>query len=142
VSIAAAFGGPFFTDRPATPEGSAHTHEEMGALGLRLDTWRPRFNLHALAAVGLHHLSATYDARGVPPGPPTTLHILTPQSIWSPALTVAAGASVRLGPRLGVSLQVAALIVSPSLELTSNGRSLGTIGGPSLLPTLSAWTTL
>jgi hypothetical protein len=142
VSIIATFAGPFFTDRPPTPDGSAHTHEEMGGVGLRLETWRPRVNLHALATVGIHHMSATYDMRGAPPGPPAMLHVLTPQSIWNPAVTLAAGASVRLSPRVGVSLQVAALVVQPSLELVANGRSLGTLGSPSLLPTLSAWTTL
>ncbi len=142
VSFAAGFAGPFFTDRPGTPDGSAHTSEELGGLGLRVDTWRPVWNLHALGTVGLHHVHATYDARGVPPNPPTALHFFTPQSVWNPAVTLAAGASVRLSRWLGVSVQIAAILIEPALDVVTNGRSVGTLGGPSLLPTLSAWTTL
>jgi hypothetical protein len=142
VSFTASVCGPFFTDRPSTPVGSAHTREEMGGIGLRADTWRPVFNLHALGIVGLHHVSAAYDARGASPTAPTVLHFFTPQSAWNPAVTIGAGASVRLARWVGVSVQVAAVFVEPPLELTSNGRSVGTLGDPSLLPSLSAWTTL
>jgi hypothetical protein len=142
VSFMASFAGPFFTNRPPTPEGSAHTTEELGGIGLRVDTWRPVWNLHALGAVGLHHVRAVYDARGVPANPPTMLHFFTPQSVWNPAVTLAAGASVRVWRWLGVSFQVAAILIEPALDVVTNGRSVGTLGGPSLLPTLSAWTTL
>jgi hypothetical protein len=142
VSFTATFAGPFSTDRPGTPDGSAHTTEELAGIGLRAETWRPRVNLHAVATVGLHHLSAAYDARGTPQMPPAVVHVFTPQSVWNPVATIAAGVSLRASRRLGVSLQVAATFVEPALELVSNGRSLGTLGGPSILSTLSAWTTL
>lgn len=142
VSVTAALAGPFFTDRPPTPEGSAHTREELGGIGLRADTWRARLNAHVAATAGLHHVSATYDARGLPSGTPSTIHFFTPQSVWNPALTVAAGATFRLSRRFGVGLQLSAVFIEPPLALTANGRSLGTLGEPSLLSTLSAWTTL
>jgi hypothetical protein len=142
VSFTATFAGPFFTDRPGTPDGSAHTGEELGALGLRADTWRSRLNLHALATVGLHHVSAAYDARGMSPTSVPPLHVVTPQSLWNPAITLAVGASLRLSDRVGVSLQLAAIFVDSALSLVSNGRDVGTLGAPSLLPTLSAWTAL
>jgi hypothetical protein len=142
VSIAATFAGPFFTDRPPTTGGSARTHEEIAGLGLRLETWRSRLNVHGLASVGVHHVNAIYDQRGVPPGPALTLHSLTPRSLYSPAVTLTVGASLRVSTRLGVSAQVAALLLSPALELFANGHSLGTLGGPSLMPILSAWATL
>jgi hypothetical protein len=141
LSITASFAGPFFTNRPATPDGSAHTSEELAGIGLRLDTSRPVLNFHGVGTVGLHHVSATYDARGAPEMQGGLL-VLSPQSVWNPALTLAAGASVRLTRTLGVSLQVTAVFVEPALELTSNQRSLGTLGNPSLLPALSAWTTI
>jgi hypothetical protein len=142
LSITAGLAGPFFTDRPETPDGSVHTHEEMGGLGLRVDTFRPGLNLHGVATVGLHHVTATYDSRGAPPTAPPTLHVVTPQSAWNPAVTLAVGASLRLSHAIGASLQVAAIFVEPALGLVSNGRAMGTLGDPSLLTTLSAWSTL
>ena len=142
VSITATFAGPFFTDRPGTIDGSARTSEELVGIGLRAETWLERLNFHAVATVGLHHVSAAYDARGVPEVTPMVFHVLTPRSVWNPAITLAAGASLRVSRRFGLSLQLAAVFVEPALELVSNDRPLGTLGGPSLLPTLSGWTTL
>jgi hypothetical protein len=140
VSFVAGAAGPFFTDRPATPVGSAHTREELGFLGLRIETRRPRVNAHAFFGAALHHLRASYDLRGVPAEPPPApFHLLTPQSVWTPVVTLAAGGSVRLSRRGGVSLEVAAIVAQPATELIANERSLGTIGGPSFLQTLSAW---
>ncbi|HEX4406135.1 MAG TPA: hypothetical protein VH560_14960 [Polyangia bacterium] len=137
-SLVAAFAGPFFTDRPPTPGGSAHTREELAVLGIRLETRRRRVNVHAAFMAGLHHLAATYDDRGTT-GPPTVLHLVTPQSVWTPVISLSAGASGRVWHSLGVTVEVTAIVAQPSIEIVANERSLGTIGGPSLLQTLWAW---
>jgi hypothetical protein len=143
LSFTASFAGPFFTQRPPTPDGSAHTHEEMGAIGLRIETWRPLVNVHAVASVGVHHVSAVYDGRGeMAAAAPSAFRIFTPQSVWNPVIALAGGASARLSRHLGVSLQLTVLLIQPALELTSSERSLGILGGPSLLGTVSAWSTL
>jgi hypothetical protein len=138
-SVVASFAGPFSTTRPPTVEGSAHTREELGVAGLRVETRHPRWNVHAMAAVGLHHLSAGYDDRGLAPGPPHVIHVLSPQSTWTPVVALTAGASARLWRRLGASLALTAVVAQPAIEIVANGRALGTIGAPSFLPTLSAW---
>ncbi len=133
-----AVAGPFFTDRPPTPGGSAHTREELALLGIRGETRRLRVNVHATFMVGLHHLMATYDDRGTP-GPPTVLHLVTPQSVWTPVVALSAGASGRVWRSLGLTAEITAIVAQPSIELVANERSLGTIGGPSLMQTLWAW---
>jgi hypothetical protein len=142
VSVAALFAGPFFTDRPATPQGSARTREELASLGFEAATLRPRWNVHGAAAVGFHHARAVYDDRGRPAGPRPELELLSAQSSWSPIVTVSGGASVRARRRLGASLELVAVITQPAIELVANGRALGTLGGPSLLTVLSAWIAL
>ncbi len=137
-SLVTVVAGPFFTDRPPTPDGSAHTREELALLGLRLETRRLRVNVHATFMAGLHHLLATYDDRGTP-GPPTVLHLVTPQSVWTPVVALSAGASGRVWRALGLTAEVTAIVAQPSIELVANERSLGTIGGPSLMQTLWAW---
>jgi len=137
-SFVTAVAGPFFTDRPPTPAGSVHTTEELGLVGFRLETRRPRVNVHAAFMVGLHHLQATYDDRGAP-GPPTVLHVATPQTMWTLIAAAGAGASARVWRSLGLTVEVTAIVAQPSLELVANERSLGTIGGPSLMQTLWAW---
>ena len=100
------------------------------AIGLRIDTERPKLNAHVVGAVGLHHVRADFDARGGSMAPPI-LHVLSPRAVWNPAVTLAAGASLQLTPRLGVSAQLTAVLVEPALEVVSNGRSVGTLGAPS-----------
>jgi hypothetical protein len=139
ISIVGLGAGPFFTDRPATPVGSAHTREELALVGFRLETRRPRVNVHATFTAGMHHLRAEYDARGLPTNPPPPIHLVTLQAPWTPIVAVGAGAGGRIWRRLGVAVEVTALIAQPSLELIANGRSLGVIGGPSLMQTLWAW---
>lgn len=142
VAFTAFFAGPFFTDRPPTPDGSAHTREELGGIGLRADAWRSRLDASIAGTVGLHHLSAVYDDRGVGTAPATAIHFYTPQSVWNPALTVAAGAGWRFSRRFGLAFQLLAIFIESPLALTTNGRTVGALGDPSLLSTLSAWTTL
>jgi len=137
-SLVTTVAGPFFTNRPPTPAGSAHTREELALLGLRVETRRLRVNLHAAFMAGLHHLEATYDDRGTP-GPPTVLHLVTPQSVWTPVVALGAGASGRVWRSLGLTAELTAIVAQPSIELVANDRSLGTIGGPSLMQTLWAW---
>jgi hypothetical protein len=137
-SLVTVAAGPFFTDRPPTPSGSAHTREELALLGIRLETRRLRVNVHATFMAGLHHLVATDDDRGAP-GPPTVLHLVTPQSVWTPVVALSAGASGRVWRALGLTAEVTAIVAQPSIELVANERSLGTIGGPSLMQTLWAW---
>jgi hypothetical protein len=141
VSIAAAFAGPFFTARPETPDGTADTREELGAIGLRIDTRAARLEGHVTGAVGLHHSTVRYDPRGsgAMGGADRVLHVVANQSLWNPLVTLAAGASWRVSGRWGVSLQCAALLVAPELDLLVNDHHVGTLGGPSLLTTLSAW---
>jgi hypothetical protein len=137
-SVVTTVAGPFFTDRPPTPGGSAHTREELALLGIRGETRRLRVNLHATFMAGLHHLTANYDERGAP-GPPTVLHLVTPQSLWTPVVALSAGASGRVWRSVGLTAEVTAVVAQPSIELVANERSLGKIGGPSLMQTLWAW---
>ncbi|HTA20038.1 MAG TPA: hypothetical protein VK989_12135, partial [Polyangia bacterium] len=122
-SLVTALAGPFFTDRPPTPSGSAHTREELALLGLRLETRRFRVNVHATFMTGLHHLVATYDDRGTT-GPPTVLHVVTPQSLWTPVVALGAGASGHVWRSLGLTAEVTAIVAQPSIEIVANERSL------------------
>ena len=137
-SLVVTVGGPFDTDRPPTPDGSAHTREALALLGFRVETRGLRVNLHAAFMAGFHHLEASFDERGAS-GAPTVLHLVTPQSVWTPIVALGAGASARVWRSLGVTLEVTALVAQPSVELVANERSLGRIGGPSLMQTLWAW---
>jgi hypothetical protein len=141
VSIAATFAGPFFTDRPEAPDGTADTREELGTIGLRVDARAPRLEAHVTGAVGLHHSTVRYDPRGLGAlaSANRVLHVVANQSLWNPLVTLAAGASWRVSGHWGVSLQCAALLVAPELDLLVNDHYVGTLGGPSLLTTLSAW---
>lgn len=141
VSIAAAFAGPFFTDRPEAPDGTADTREELGTIGLRAGARAARLEAHVTGAVGLHHSSVHYDPRGLGAlaSANRVLHVVANQSLWNPLVTLGAGASWRVSGHWGVSLQCAALLVAPELDLLVNDHYVGTLGGPSLLTTLSAW---
>jgi hypothetical protein len=140
VSFISTLAGPFANDLPATNGGSAHTREELGFVGLRIDRDRARLGPHGVFGVGLHHLVATYDPRGIPAGPPPPeLRIVAAPSIWTPFVAFGAGFGGRVWRRLGASVEVIALLAQPGLDVVVNGRTVGTIGAPSLLETLSAW---
>jgi hypothetical protein len=142
VSIVATVAGPFFTDLVPTGGGSAHTREELGTLGLRLDSSRTRTSTHLMVASGVHHLQAAYDDRGVPLGvPPTQFQVHTPQSVWTPVVAVGTGVGGRVWRRLGLSFEVAALFLQPAIDVVVNGRSVGSVGGPSFISNVSVWTT-
>lgn len=139
LSLTATGAGPFFNDLPATSAGSAHTREELGFLGVRADLKRPPFGAHGGLGGGLHHLVATYDRRGVPPTTPGSLHVVTGRSLWTPCLAVGAGVSAQYGSRFGVSLDLTAIITRQTIDVVVNDRTVGVMGAPSLLETLSAW---
>jgi hypothetical protein len=139
LSLTATLAGPFFNDLPATGVGSARTREELGFLGVRVHLQRTPFGAHGVLGGGLHHLVATYDRRGIPPATPGALHVVTGQSLWTPCLAVGAGVSAQYGSRFGVSLDLAAIVTRQTIDVVVNDRTLGVMGAPSLLETLSAW---
>jgi hypothetical protein len=140
VAIVVSVAGPFFRDLAPTASGSAHTHEELGLFGLRLETRRPFTNASLLLAAGAHHLQATPDARGsITSPPPTVLRLRGEPSIWSPCVAIGVGASRRLWRRAGVSAAVVAVLLKPTIDVTVDGRSVGGIGAPSLLETIDLW---
>jgi hypothetical protein len=142
VSFVVAGAGPFYNDLPPTPDGSAHTREELALFGLGVHVGGPRFAARAVVGAGVHHLVATYDARGAPAmPPPTELHVVSTQSLWTPFLAVGAGVSRRLSHRLGASLEVVAIVAQPAVAVVVNGHTIGTSGEPSLLESLTAWMT-
>ncbi len=140
VAILVAVAGPFFRDLAPTPSGSAHTREELGVFGLRLETQRPRTNLSLLLAAGVHHLQATPDARGFVASPPApALRVRRAQSIFSPCVAVGAGVSHRLWRHAGVSASIVAVTLQPTIDVVVDGRSVGAAGAPSLLETIELW---
>jgi hypothetical protein len=140
VAIVATLAGPFFTDLSPSPEGSAHVRQALGAFGVRLDSSRERTSLHLLAATGFQHVAIDVDRRGIPAGPPPPeLHIVTPHSDWQPLVMLGAGVSGRVLPWLGLAFDAAAVMSPPTLDVIVNGRTVGTVAGPSVLSSVSAW---
>jgi hypothetical protein len=141
--VALGLAGPYFQDLTPTPAGSAHTRQELGHLGLRFEGDLRRTRLQLLLGWGFHHLRAEYDMRGTPPGPPSPeVHVRTPQSIWTPFVVVGAGVGRRVWRRLGASFDVAALFLKPNVDIAVNGQSVGKLGGPSVMESLSLWIAL
>jgi hypothetical protein len=141
VAVLISFAGPFFRNLAPTPAGSSHTHEELGLFGLRLETSHPLTNVSLLLAGGAHHIQATPDTRGfVMMPPPPALRLRSAQSLWSPCIAFGVGASQRLWRRAGVSVAIVAVVLQPTIDVTVDGRSVGTAGAPSLLETIDLWT--
>jgi hypothetical protein len=140
LSVVASLAGPYFRDLAPTPAGSAHTREELGHVGLRLDGGWTLTRLHALLGWGFHHLRAAYDTRGIPAGQPPSrdVHVRTPQEIWTPFVVVGAGVSRRLNRHLGATVEAAVLLLSPTIGVVVDERPAGGVG-PCLMQTASVW---
>ncbi|MDB4981799.1 MAG: hypothetical protein JWM82_2551 [Myxococcales bacterium] len=140
VAVLVSVAGPFLRNLEPTPSGSAHTHEELGLFGLRLETRHPLTNASLLLATGAHHIGATPDMRGlVVMPPPAALRLRSTQSLWSPCIAVGVGVSHRLWRHAGISAAVVAVVLQPTIDITFDGRSVGTAGAPSLLETFDLW---
>jgi hypothetical protein len=140
VALVLSGAGPFFRDLEPTLAGSAHTHEELGLVGLRIEAHLRAADVRLLVATGAHHLQAAFDERGRAPGTGSGgLHLRGAPSLWSPFIAAGVGVSRALRGRVGVSAELDAVVLQPSIEVAVDGHVVGGAGGPSLLEVVDVW---